>query len=247
MMPRLHLENVDLEFPFYGAEGRSLRRAARKRLPGRVTVEKRVAVRALQDISLSLTEGDRLALIGPNGAGKTTLLKVMAGIYEPIRGRIRSDGKLQALLAPVLAMDPQATGWQNILLMGVYLGVRPAQMRRHMEEIAAWTELGAFMDAPLRSYSAGMMARLSFATATAIPSEILLLDEWLSAGDASFQHKAHERMSRHVERASILVLASHSLDLLENCCNKALLLAEGRAAEFGSFQSVRKAYEAMTA
>ena len=246
-MPHLSLKNVDIEFPLFHSHARSLKHALfgagfARNLLIRPSGEVRIA--ALRDVSLELSGGHRIALMGANGAGKTTLLKVMAGIYEPAHGKISAEGDVRALLVPTLGLDLEANGWRNIFLMGAHMGLRPAIMRNYADEIASWTELGAYMDAPLKVYSAGMLTRLSFATATSHPADILLLDEWLGAGDAAFQVKAYERMRRFVERASILVLASHSLDILELWCDQAILLDRGRLIEFGEFASVRHRYQA---
>ncbi len=242
-MPHLILEGVNVEFPIYHTSTRSLRRFAVSGLIGRNLdlAGGRPKVRALRDVSLELKEGDRLALIGPNGAGKSTLLQVMAGAYEPVSGTVRSSGRITPLLAVGAGLDLEAPGLENIELLGIHLGVHPRDMRRCVDEIVDWTELGAFIGAPVRTYSAGMMARLVFAVATALPSDILLMDEWLGVGDAVFQKKAHERMAKFVDNARILVLASHSATILETWCNRAIRLERGVIVEGGGVAEMDEA------
>jgi len=189
-------------------------------------------VTALDGVDFELTAGDRLALVGANGAGKTTLLKVLYGIYEPTAGRLDIRGKVDALFNINLGFRPEATGRRNILLRGLISGWTEAQIAERTEEIIEFSELGEFIDMPLKSYSQGMGARLAFAIATSLDPEILLMDEWIGAGDQSFQKKATDRMNQLAEKAGIIVLASHSEELLAKTCNKRLELERGRVASF---------------
>jgi ABC-2 type transport system ATP-binding protein/lipopolysaccharide transport system ATP-binding protein len=191
---------------------------------------------------LDIEDGDRLGLIGPNGAGKTTLLRVLAGIYHPTRGEVYSSGKVSALLDVSVGLNPEATGRENIILRGMYMDIHPREMRARVDEIAEFTELGPYLDMPTRTYSAGMMVRLGFAVSTCVPPEILLMDEWLSAGDASFLDKAQRRMESFVGSSSILVLASHSMELLRKWCNRGILLQHGRIVAHGRIDDVIAAY-----
>jgi len=239
-MARLTLSGVEVAFPIYHASARSMRRHLVDTAISRVLVRsaKRPVVQALRGIDLALADGDRLALIGANGAGKTSLLRTIAGIYTPRTGSIAREGRITPLLGIGMGLNLEATGRENILLLGMHLDVPPAAMRPHVDEIIAWTELGAFIDAPMRTYSAGMVLRLAFAVSTAIPTEILLLDEWLGVGDADFQQRAYDRMARFVGDASILVLASHSHDLLRTWCNRAIRLDAGAIIAQGSVDAV---------
>jgi ABC-type polysaccharide/polyol phosphate transport system ATPase subunit len=185
-------------------------------------------VTALDGVSFELKAGDRLGLVGPNGSGKTTLLKVLYGIYEPTAGRLEIAGHVDALFNINLGFRAEATGRRNILLRGLINGWDEDQIARRTEEIVEFSELGEFIDMPFRSYSQGMAARLAFAIATAMAPEILLMDEWIGAGDASFQQKASRRMNELAERAGIIVLASHNEDLLARTCNKRLALERGK-------------------
>lgn len=190
-------------------------------------------MRALQDVSLELVSGDRLALIGVNGAGKSTLLRTMAGVYEPCHGSVVRRGRITPLLSLGMGMHPDATGLENIQLLGMHLGIPPREVRLLTEEIVEWTELGAFIQAPMRTYSAGMVMRLAFAVSTAGAPDILLIDEWLGVGDAEFQVKAQNRMTAFVGSAGALVLASHDNKLLQRWCNRAIRLEAGRIVDSG--------------
>ena len=198
----------------------------------------RATIRALRDVDLELNEGDRLALVGANGAGKTTLLRSIAGVYAPLSGSIVREGRVTPLFHMGMGMQPDATGRENILLLGMHLDIPPREMRGRVDEIVEWTELGAFIEAPLRTYSAGMVVRLAFAVSTSFQPEILLMDEWLGVADAEFQVKAYERMARFVTGSSVLVLASHSAQLLETWCNKAVRLDGGRIVERGAVKDL---------
>ncbi|MER8829455.1 ABC transporter ATP-binding protein [Mesorhizobium sp. M0938] len=189
-------------------------------------------VRALDGVSFSLQAGDRLGLVGVNGAGKTTLLKVLYGIYEPTRGRTAIEGRVDALFNINLGFRSEATGRRNIVLRGLINGWTNADIEKRMDEIIEFSELGDFIDVPFKAYSQGMAARLAFSVATSLEPEILLMDEWIGAGDPSFQDKAKKRMDELAEKAGIIVLASHNHGLLKRTCNKILELDKGRVKAF---------------
>ena len=246
-MALVRLRRVSVEFPIYSGGSRSLKRLIGGRgSDGNLGRDgrDRVSVRALSDIDLDVGHGDRLALIGVNGAGKSTLLKVMAGIYEPTAGRVRAEGRVSALLTAQVGLNPDATGRDNILMRGMYLDIHPRVMRGHVDEIAEFTELGRYIDMPVRTYSAGMVIRLCFAVATAFPPEILLMDEWILAGDSVFLQKARKRMEAFVAGSSILVLASHAMPLLEEWCNRAVLLEGGRIVASGTVAEIAARHQA---
>ncbi|WP_245482638.1 ATP-binding cassette domain-containing protein [Mesorhizobium sp. M7A.F.Ca.ET.027.03.2.1] len=185
-------------------------------------------MQALDDVSFELKAGDRLGLVGPNGAGKTTLLKVLYGIYQPSGGTISIAGKVDALFNINIGFRPEATGRRNIVLRGLISGWTATEIEEKMEEIIDFSELGDFIDLPFKAYSQGMAARLAFAAATTLEPEILLMDEWIGAGDASFQEKAKQRMDQLAEKAGIIVLASHDDALIERVCTKKMTLRAGR-------------------
>ena len=243
----MHLRNLSVDFPIYQGSSRSLKKLLfATSTQGNLARDAfdRINVRALNDITLHINDGDRLGLIGANGAGKTTLLKVLAKIFHPTRGSIVVSGRISALLDATVGFNPEATGRENIILRGMYMDVHPREMRARVDGIAEFTELGPYLDMPVRTYSAGMMIRLGFAVSTCIPPEILLMDEWLSAGDAHFLEKAQIRMREFVTGSNIVVLASHSLPLLQQWCNRAILLDRGRVTAMGSVDEVISAYQA---
>ena len=246
-MSVIHLHNVCVDLPVFELSGRSLKmHLARLGRRGRIGKDNDgvVVVRALDDLTLTLQEGDRVGLIGRNGAGKSTLLRVLAGIYAPTAGRIYSRGRIVPLLDISLGMDELSTGRQNLRLRGLLLGMSDSEIRRKMDEIAAFTELGDHLDLPLRTYSSGMRLRLAFAVSTAVDADILLLDEVIGVGDASFMKKAEGRMLDLQSRAKIVVLASHSDIVIRQMCNKALWMDRGRLCEFGAMDEVAARYAA---
>lgn len=242
----IHLDNVGVAFPVYHGGSRSLKKQILFRgSAGRIgrDANQRVVIQALRDISLSLAAGDRLALIGPNGAGKTTLLRVMAGIYEPTGGTIVTRGRISPMFDNSFGIDGDLSGYDNIRLRGLLLGMSPAEIEDRLPEIAEFTELGDYLEIPVRTYSSGMMLRLSFAVATCFDPEILLMDEWILAGDAHFKAKAETRIRRFVERTSLLVLSSHDLELCRHWCRNALWLDGGGVRAFGPIDDVLASYQ----
>ena len=244
-MTSIHLRDVSIDFPVYQGGSRSLKKTLmRAGAGGRILADasQRLVVHALDRISLDIVEGDRVALIGPNGAGKTTLLRVLAGTFEPTDGTVEIDGHVAPLFDAALGLNPDATGYENIILRGVYMGMSPKEMSGRMEEIAAFTELGDYLRMPIRSYSSGMLMRLAFGVATCVHPEILLMDEWLLAGDAHFLEKARSRLASFVTGSKILVLASHSDLIVREWCNKGLFLEQGQIRKFGPIDDVLAAY-----
>lgn len=232
-MARISIDRLSVEFAIYGSSARSLKNTIMAQATGgRIMPGARdvVAVRALDDISLELRDGDRIGLVGHNGSGKTTLLRVLAGIYKPAAGTITIEGRLGAILDPSAGMDPEATGLENIYLRGRLLGMRRAEIEAAILDIADFTDLGDFLTLPMKTYSAGMWARLAFGISTAMQHDIVLIDEGIGAGDASFQDKAQKRIEGLFTRTSIVILASHSEGLIAQYCNRRLTLEHGRIA-----------------
>ena len=246
MAARISLEGVHLDLPIFDISAQSLKKRV-MRLGRRNGIAEDnsgvVIVKAIDDLSLDLESGDRLGVIGHNGAGKSTLLRVLAGIYPVTAGRVEVQGKAVPLLDIAMGMDDQSTGWQNIRLRGLLLGLSDAEIRQKTEDIAAFTELGDYLDLPLRTYSIGMRVRLAFAISTAVDADILLLDEVLGVGDASFQEKANRRLTQLHARAEIVVLAIHSNEVIRQTCNKVLWMERGKARMFGAVDDVLHAYE----
>lgn len=241
----ISLEDVSVSFPIYHGGSRSLKKSLLFRgTAGHLArdASERIMVQALRNITARFTSGDRVALVGSNGAGKTTLLRVMAGIYEPISGVVRSQGRISPMFDIGLGIDSDISGYDNIRLRGMILGLTPTEIEERMDDIAEFTELGDFLDIPVRTYSSGMMTRLTFAVATCFAPEVLLMDEWIMAGDASFISKAEHRVQKFIQKASILVLASHSLPILERFCNKALWMDQGEIKASGDIRAILAEY-----
>jgi ABC-2 type transport system ATP-binding protein len=246
-MASIQLNDVVVSFPVYDQSSRSLKkrivsattggRLQPDSLSGKISV-----VQALDGVTLSFRQGDRVALIGHNGAGKTTLLRVLAGIYEPTIGTIQIDGDVAPLFDVALGMDLESTGYENIVLRGLFLGLSRKEIDDRVDEIAEFTELGNFLDLPIRTYSAGMRTRLAFAVSTSIEPDILLLDEGIGAGDAAFLAKASRRLQEFTKNAAIIVLASHSAELVEEMCDTAVLMEYGKVVSAGTTRDVLDEY-----
>jgi lipopolysaccharide transport system ATP-binding protein len=243
------IENVSVDFPLYHGSSRSLKKTVLAAASGRLgeDTRQRVVVQALRDIDLHLAPGDRLGLVGTNGAGKTTLLRTIAGIYEPHIGRVRVTGSLNALLDPNLGMNMDLTGRENILLRGLYNGFSRGEISRLEEDVQDFAELGEFLELPVRFYSSGMMIRLGFAMATAIRPQVLLMDEWFMAGDATFLAKARARLEGIVRGAEILVLSSHIAGAVLDWCTRVIWMDHGRVRMDGPAKEVMAAYLGGTA
>lgn len=233
--PLIDVENLTIFFPLYHGNSRSLKKTVFAAATGRLgrDAQHRPGVQAIRDISFHLRSGDRLGLIGSNGAGKTTLLRALTGIYEPVRGLTRVRGTVSALLNTQLGMNIDLTGRENIMLRGLYDGVTPAQLTALEQDVAGFADLGEFLDLPVRIYSSGMVVRLAFALATAIHPQILLMDEWILAGDAGFREKARGRLETMVRGADIMVLSTHDTSTLRDWCTRVMWLDQGRVIQDG--------------
>ena len=241
----IYVEAVTVDFPIYNANMRSIKNQFMYRgTGGRVGRDagNRLTVRALDDVSVALEHGDRLGVVGHNGAGKTTLLRVMAGVYEPVRGHVWRRGRTASLLNVSLGIDDDATGYENIMTRGLLLGLSPEEVQERTAEIAAFTELGDYLAMPAHTYSSGMRFRLGFAVCTCFEPEILLMDEWLSVGDRHFVEKAQRRLEEFVDRAGILVLASQNASLLKRVCTTGVLLDAGKVKSTGPINEVLEDY-----
>ncbi len=231
----LDIANVMVDFPLYHGSARSLKKMVLSTVAGRMAADarNRVVVQALRDVTFSLRRGDRLGLVGSNGAGKTTLLRTLAGIYEPIAGEVRVRGTMNALLDPNMGMNIELTGRENIMLRGLYNGMTRPEIVRLAEDVAEFAELGDFLDLPVKIYSSGMLIRLGFGLATAIRPQVLLMDEWFLAGDASFMGKARARLESLVRGADILVLSSHVPQVILEWCTRVIWMDQGRVRADG--------------
>ncbi|MDO1559019.1 ABC transporter ATP-binding protein [Brevundimonas sp. 2R-24] len=234
--PVIEAEHLRLHYPVLSMRARSLRNAVLNRaVGGRLLKAKHetVTVLALDGISFTLEEGDRLAIIGPNGSGKSTLLKVLAGIYEPDTGRVSVRGKVSSFLDLSFGLEHEATGRENVKTMLRLKGLKKDEIEARIPEIVAFSGLENYFELPVRTYSSGMFARLLFSTATAIDTDVLVMDEWLSAGDAEFVERATARMNAMFSSARVAVLATHNPKLVDTVCNKVLVLEKGKPLYFG--------------
>jgi ABC-type polysaccharide/polyol phosphate transport system ATPase subunit len=198
---------------------------------------------ALRNVSLEIEKGDRVGLVGLNGAGKSTLLKLISGVMKPTQGQIKVKGRISPLLALGAGFDPSYTGRENVFLYGALLGHSKRFIESKFDEIVEFSEIGDFIDVPLKNYSSGMGARLAFSIATAVQPEILILDEVLSVGDAKFQEKSRQRMDSLMEGQVTILFVSHSTDQVRKICDKAIWLEKGKLISQGPVDEVCDVYE----
>ncbi|MBD8555637.1 ABC transporter ATP-binding protein [Rhizobium sp. CFBP 8762] len=244
-MAAIRMEHVTVEIPIFNAKERSLRsNIVSAATGGRIKSEggKKRNVRAIDDLNLHLENGTRVGLIGHNGAGKSTILRVIAGIYEPTAGTVDVQGSVATMFDIGFGMDEDATGWENINLRGRILGHSPREIKARANDIAEASELGEYLDMPIRTYSSGMTTRLAFAISTSIDPDILLVDEGIGAGDAAFLARAKVRMQQFVGGANLLVVASHSDDLLREWCTTGIWMEHGKMRMHGEIEDVLRAY-----
>lgn len=234
-----------MEFPIFDAKSRSLKKAVLGKAGGKIGRNNSnvIVIEALREITMSLKLGDRVGLVGHNGAGKSTLLRLLSGIYEPTRGSALVTGRVAPVFDLGIGMDPEISGYENIIIRGLFLGQTRKQMAAKVDEIAEFTELGDYLSMPLRTYSTGMRVRLAMGVVTSIDPEILLLDEGIGAVDAEFMKKAQSRLQSLVERSGILVFASHSNEFLARLCETAMWIDHGVIKLTGGIEEVVRAYE----
>ncbi|MEA1938225.1 MAG: ABC transporter ATP-binding protein [Pseudomonadota bacterium] len=245
MQSTIVADAVTLDLPILGFKSKRKAPSGKKiRVGGVLDLAhgSRAWVRALDKVSFDLEPGRRVGLIGRNGAGKSCLLRVMAGIYRPTKGECHTRGKISTLFSGTLGMNVNATGYENIKLAGILLGMTKAQIVDVTPDIEDFTELGDFLNMPMRTYSSGMRMRLGFAIATAMHPEILLIDEVFGVGDRRFQIKAKERITSVLDTAHTLVMASHSDEIIREYCDTALLLDHGNVRAFGDVEDVLDEY-----
>lgn len=243
-MARISLDRVSFHYPIFDLGARSLKVSLFSQMSGGSVGSNAgvVQVQALEDISFDLEDGDRLALVGRNGAGKSTMLRLLAGLAHPQRGRIVRTGRVVPLIEKGLGINGELSGLANIELPLRLLGASSKEVKRAKEDIPEFTGLGPFINLPVRTYSEGMKARLSFAICTAIEADVLILDEWLGAGDIDFQEKAQARIKDMVDRTRIVILATHSLELAVTACNLAAWLDRGKMVMFGDSRAIVDTY-----
>lgn len=239
-MAHIIFDHVNIDFPIYNAKNRSLKNTVMQAATGgKVSFgAEGTVIRSLEDVSFEIHEGERVGLIGHNGAGKSTLLRALSNVYAPTAGRAEIVGEIGSLVDIGLGIDGEATGRENIFIRGALLGLKRKEIEERFDEIVEFSELGEFINMPVRTYSSGMHLRLAFAVATIIRPEILLMDEWLSVGDAAFNEKAEKRLNDLVQSSRILVIASHSRELIEKTCSRAIWLEHGKIKMDSSSEEV---------
>ncbi len=224
----IKFENVNLTYDLYLDKTNNLKEFLINRILRRKPVSKAMEkVEALKNISIEFKQGERVGIIGRNGAGKSTMLKVISGIYKPTSGRVIVNGTIQPLIEIGAGFDYEFTGRENIYLNGYMLGFNKEQIHAKEAEIVQFAELGEFIDVPVKYYSSGMVVRLAFTIATSIDPEILAFDEMLAAGDIEFINKAKARMDQLINKAKMLVLVSHDLDMVKSLCTRVLVFHHG--------------------
>jgi lipopolysaccharide transport system ATP-binding protein len=229
-MTSIKAENLTLYYPIFGSSSRSLKKTlVRTATGGRIAGDAHgISICALDDLSFSVTEGERIGLVGHNGAGKSTLLRALAGVYAPASGSLIVNGTIASLLDISLGMDEEFTGYENIFMRCVLMGIAKAEVKKHLDDIIAFSELGDYITMPMRMYSTGMSLRLAFSICTTFPSDIVLMDEWLAVGDSDFSKKAEARLLEFINKSSILVLASHNIEQVQKICTRILTMGHGR-------------------
>lgn len=239
----INLQNVDLYYPSHIYNATTLKQEVFSMLRLQKKKEKLDNVHALKNFCLEVHEGEKLGIIGHNGAGKSTLLKTIGGIF-PIKSGVRDiKGEIRSLYDLSLGFELESTGRENIMYRGLLLGETPKKIKEQEKDIIEFAGLGEFIDYPIRSYSSGMLIRLAFAISTSIAGEILLLDEVIGAGDASFAAKAKERMTGLMSKAKILVLVSHDLTTIKEVCNRVILIKKGQIIKDGDPEEVIEYYK----
>lgn len=236
MQSYMKFNNVSVQYPIYNSRSMSLRNhLVRISTGGRIESEAGhiQIVTALKSVCFEIKHGDAVALIGHNGAGKSTMLRTMAGVYMPVDGTITRQGRVATMLDLGAGMDPELSGYENITRMSMLLGLNRAQIKENVAEIESFTQLGNFLELPVRTYSSGMATRLMFAVATSTKPDILLVDEVFGTGDAEFQIKARERMEALIRAVGIFVFASHNNNMVRQYCNRFFFLEHGHVREIG--------------
>lgn len=246
-MAHVTLTDLSVELAIYNSRGRGLKNEILRRAVGGGLEDARdrsvTVVHALDSINLSVSSGERIGLIGHNGAGKTTLLRVLGRIYPPTAGEAIIAGRVSSLIDLAMGMDSESTGYENIVMRGVMLGLTRTQARALIPDVEEFSELGGYLELPIRTYSSGMLLRLAFAVSTAVHPEILILDEVIGVGDAGFAQRAEKRLAGLIDKAEILFLASHANDAIRRFCQRTLWLDHGKIKLDGPTEEVLAAYD----
>lgn len=243
---KINVRNASLEFPIHNSSSGSLKNTFVKAIAGGVlkkdTSSNAILVKALNRINLNIKEGERIGLIGHNGAGKSTLLRLLSNIYQPSSGHVSVNGTVTSLININLGIDQECTGIENIIIRGKILGITNDKLPDYIKEVVEFSELGDFIHLPFRTYSSGMRLRLAFAASTIIAPDILIFDEWLSTGDRLFKEKSNKHLKKLVDDSKVMVIASHSIQLIKNMCTRVIWLDKGSIKMDGDVNSVITLY-----
>ena len=244
-MAHINLENASVVLPIFNSSARSITNTlVSAATGGALTAQKggHLSIEALKNIDLEIVAGDRIGIIGHNGSGKSTLLRLLSGVYEPSSGKIQRSGSVSSLVDISLGINGENTGRENIFLRGKLLGLSRKEIDEKIDEIIEFSELGEYINLPVRIYSSGMLLRLAFSVSTSITADILIMDEWLSVGDGAFAERSSQRLRNLVDESEILVIASHTRELLEETCNKIVWLEHGLIRKVGPTQELLPEY-----
>jgi lipopolysaccharide transport system ATP-binding protein len=244
-MAHIILNNASVVLPIYNSSARSITNTIVSAATGGVLTAQKgghLSIEALKDLNLEIKSGDRLGIVGHNGAGKSTLLRLLSGVFEPSSGKISRSGSISSLVDIALGINGENTGRENIFLRGKLMGLSKRQIDQKIEEIIEFSELGDYINLPVRIYSSGMLLRLAFSVSTSISADILIMDEWLSVGDGAFAERSSERLRELVDNSEILVIASHARELIEETCNKVVWLEHGLIKKSGSVEEIVPEY-----
>jgi lipopolysaccharide transport system ATP-binding protein len=244
-MAHITLKQASVVLPIFNSSARSLtNKIVSAATGGALTAQKggHLSIEALRYLDLSITPGDRLGIVGHNGSGKSTLLRLLSGIFEPSSGSIERSGSIASLVDISLGINGENTGRENIFLRGKLMGLSKKEIDAKIDEIIEFSELGDYINLPVRIYSSGMLLRLAFSVSTSITADILIMDEWLSVGDGAFGERASARLRALVDESEILIIASHDRDLIEKTCNKVVWLEHGHIKKIGATQEITSEY-----
>jgi lipopolysaccharide transport system ATP-binding protein len=244
-MANISLQQASVVLPIFNSSSRSITNTlVSAATGGALTAQKggHISIEALKNLDLEIVSGDRLGIIGHNGSGKSTLLRLLSGIYEPSSGEIQRSGSISSLVDISLGINPESTGRENIFLRGKLMGLSRKEIDEKIDEIIEFSELGDYINLPVRIYSSGMLLRLAFSVSTSISADILIMDEWLSVGDGSFAERASNRLRELVDSSEILVIASHTRSLIEETCNKVVWLEHGVIKKVGPVAEIVPQY-----
>ena len=244
-MAYITLEKASVVLPIFNSSARSITNTLVSAATGGVLTAQKgghLSIEALKNVDLEIVAGDRIGIVGHNGSGKSTLLRLLSGVYEPSSGKIKRSGTVSSLVDISLGINGENTGRENIFLRGKLMGLTKKEIDEKIGEIIEFSELGDYINLPVRIYSSGMLLRLAFSVSTSITADILIMDEWLSVGDGAFAERSSQRLKNLVDESEILVIASHTRELLEETCNKIIWLEHGLIRKVGPTQEILPEY-----